>query len=716
MQAFRTLLETRFPAETLLSHDLIEGAHTGVGLASDIELFENLPRDYASFSKRQHRWIRGDWQIAPWIFPRVPSASGERQPNPLTLMNRWRILDNLRRSLVPVTSLLLLLFGWLISPTPGVWSLVVGLAVAIPALALLLDRLARHAEGSVSGWQGAADELLRAAVMTAFLPHQAGLSVDAIARVAYRRHISHRDLLEWQPAEHIGAHTHLQIGSTQRQMLGISVASIVLMLVLFAKGALAPTSVFLLLWCASPAILVWLSRAVAETAGAELDPRDKLFLRRMARRTWRYFDDLVNAGSNWLPPDNSQLALRLEVAQRTSPTNIGLWLTSALAATDLGYLNTDDFLDRCSQTFKTLNRLERYEGHLLNWFDTRTLQPLMPRYVSTVDSGNLLACLWVFERGCEDQLHAPLIGPACIRGLADTLSALREVGGDDPSLAMATHALRQLLRGRPEGHLLISRLRQALLSIKQLQSLSHWQEGAGERVYWISKLSRELTAWTDTINRYLPWVETLTHPPDAFLRVFGADAVKLRRNALLKAPSLLTLAQGNPASMDAILAWRGKPGLRPEVSAWLEQLAGEYQKSKTAAIETVRRVREMSRSASDFSAGINMRFLYDASRRMFGIGYAVGGPVEFNSYYDLLASECRLASLVAIAKGDVPVEHWFALSRPLAAANGGQALLSWSGTMFEYLMPVLFTRTFTNSLLDQACRGSGAAADPVWPR
>lgn len=429
VHAFRATLENRFPAETLLSHDLIEGAHAGVGLASDIELFENLPVDYVSFCKRQHRWIRGDWQIAPWIFSRVPAAGGGDRKNALSLMNRWRIFDNLRRSLVPIASLLLLLFGWLISAAPGLWSLVVGLVVAIPAFAPLLDRLARRIQGSVQGWRGAADELVRAVVMIAFLPHQALLAADAIARVVYRTKISRRQLLEWQPADNTAIRADPRRSLAFQQMLAISAVSVVLMMVLSVEGAFVRTSAFLALWCAAPVILIWLSRPVTQTFRDQIDGADALFLRRLSRRTWRYFDDLVNADSNWLPPDNSQLALRVEVAQRTSPTNIGLWLTSALAAADFGYITPDGFLTRCAQTMETLDRLERYEGHLLNWYDTRSLQPLAPRYVSTVDSGNLLASLWVLERGCRDQIHVPLIGPACLKGLSDTLSVLRVVSG-----------------------------------------------------------------------------------------------------------------------------------------------------------------------------------------------------------------------------------------------------------------------------------------------
>jgi cyclic beta-1,2-glucan synthetase len=707
VRAFRTTVGDRFPAETLLSHDLIEGAHVGVALASDIELFENLPLNYVSYCQRQHRWIRGDWQIAPWIFPRVPSKGGRTEPNPLTLVNRWRILDNLRRTLVPVASLLLLLFGWLISAAPGAWSLVVGLAIVIPGFAPLLDRLARHIQGSVRGWQGAADELIRAVVMISFLPHQAWLSVDAIVRVVHRRLISRRHLLQWQTAESAGAQTERHASVIRRQMLIISGVSVLLTMVLYAEHAFAPTSVFLALWIVSPALMRWLGRPAPMLKRDRISLEDRHFLRRLARRTWRYFDDLVNAGTNWLPPDNSQLALRVEVAQRTSPTNIGLWLTSALASTDFGYLTVTDFLGRCTQTMATLDRLERYEGHFLNWYNTNTLDPLTPRYVSTVDSGNLLASLWVFERGCRDLLHAPLLSHSALRGIADTLGVLREETGRDTSMAMPVQALRRLLRGKVEGHELVVRLRMANNLAQQLQG-QRWQESGDERGYWTSRLQRELAAWTEIIDQCLPWMETLTQPPDSSLVPLDGDIVQLRGLAVSAIPSLQALANslaGTPwAGVDAILSWRGTPGLRPEMTAWIEQLHTQYTQARERAASTVRGLEALAASAARLGAGINMRFLYDYSRRLFGVGYAVGGPVEFSSHYDLLGSECRLASLVAIAKGDVPVEHWYALARPRVSLPGGAVLLSWSGTMFEYLMPLLFMRTFANSLLDHACR------------
>jgi len=707
VRAFHDLLGNRFPAETLLSHDLIEGAYAGVGLATDIQLFEHLPVDYGSFAARQHRWIRGDWQIARWTLVSIPSATGALEPNPLSGINRWRILDNLRRSLVPVAALLLLLLGWLTKAAPGVWSLVVGLAVAIPAVTPLLDRLARKVQGSVHRWQGAADELIRALVMISLLPHQAWLAVDAITRVYYRSWFSRRKLLEWHTAEHARAEGHRHRNATFRQLLVISALSAPLTAGLLIEGAFAPTSFFVIFWAVSPLLMRCMGKPARSLARKELSGAETRFLRDLARETWRYFDDLVGPESNWLPPDNTQLALRIEVAQRTSPTNIGLWFTAALAARDFGYLTADEFCLRCSNTMETLLRMEHYEGNLLNWYDTRTLEPLNPRYVSTVDSGNLIAALWVLEQGCNDMLRAPIVGQMGLRGLNDTLSILEGKCGDDPSAIVALHALRRLLRGSKEGHEVIGRCRMALAPMLKLQESQRWHVSVNdERSYWASRLSAELASWTNVADRYLRWMETLASPPDSSLFAVGQDAVKMRRRALHQMPSLAALAQvdGSPTLVDEILQWKGHRELGPELSAWLDQLATEYATARANATEAIARLRALTANAARLADGINMRVLYDAQRKLFGVGYAVGGPREFSSHYDLLASECRLTSMVAIAKGDLTVDHWFALSRPYAYSTQGQILLSWSGTMFEYLMPLLFTRSFDNSVLDQACR------------
>jgi cyclic beta-1,2-glucan synthetase len=706
VQAFHAILGGRFPAERLLSHDLIEGAHVGVGLASDIELFEHLPIDYASYARRQHRWTRGDWQIAEWALDGVPAAGGGKESNPLSLINRWRILDNLRRSLVPVAALLMLLLGWLISAAPGVWSLVVGLAIAIPAVTPLLDRIARRMEGSVHRWQGASDEITRALVMLSFLPHQAWITVDAIVRVLYRRWVSRRNLLEWQTAEGARRELRRHGNATFRQLLMVSGLSAALTVILLLEGEFAPTSAFVVLWAISPLLMRWLATP-GPTVERRLGLAETHMLRDIARHTWRFFDDLVGDSTNWLPPDNTQLALRVEVAERTSPTNIGMWFIAALSARDFGYITADDFERRLARTMETLDHLERYEGHLLNWYSTRTLEPLHPRYVSTVDSGNLIAALWVLEQGCRDILRAPVIGHAAIRGLSDTLSTLAEKAGDDPSSAGSLDALRRLLRGAKDGLQLISRLRLARSPVEKLREAQKWKPASGDdSLYWAGKLAAELAAWNETADRYLRWMDTLASPPDTTLRAIGPDAVTLRKRAVHHIPSLAALAGGTHHAVAAILAWRGARDLTPNVLDWLAQVEREYVACRDNAQAMVGRIETLATQAARIADGIKMGFLYDSQRRLFGVGYAVGGPREFGSHYDLLASECRLASLVSIAKGDVPAEHWQALYRPYAYVGKGEALLSWSGTMFEYLMPVIFTRTYANSLLERTCTGA----------
>ena len=702
VRSFQAALENRFPPETLLSHDLIEGAYAGVGLASDIELFENLPLDYASYSRRQQRWIRGDWQIAPWILPKVPGPRGSWVRNPLSIISRWRILDNLRRSLVPIASLLLLLLAWFISASPGVWTATVALAIAIPGMAPLLDRWARHLNGFVDGWQGAADEIIRASVMIAFLPHQAWLAMDAITRACYRSWVSRRHLLEWQTSDAAEAHASQHLRSVQTQVLTVASISGGLILILGLKGQLVPPAAFLGLWLASPLLLRWLNNSAPGLK--QLSRSDTHYLRRAARRTWRYFDDLVGEENNWLPPDNSQMALQVKVAQRTSPTNIGLWLTSAIAAHDFGFLTADELSGRCSKTMETMERLERYEGHILNWYDTKTLEPLSPKYVSSVDSGNLIASLWTFAQGCQEIIRTPVASAASLRGMFDTLAILSEASGEDPFLTSSLHATRRLLRSGFRGHHLIGRLRLVFHSLSQLRGIEQWTTSPGdERAYWAGRLLHECSAWVDNIDKYLSWMETLARPPDAFVRALGEDMVSLRRQALHGIPSLKALASEIPP-LEAILARRGTPEMRPEAAAWLEQISTRYLQARSRAAETVRALETLASRADALAGGTNMRFLYDENRRLFAVGYALGGPVDFTSHYDLLASESRLASLVSIAKRDVPLEHWFALGRPRGGSGRYETLLSWSGTMFEYLMPLLFTRVYANSLLDQASR------------
>ncbi len=708
VRAFDKILRGRFPEQRLLSHDLIEGCYVGVGLATDVELFEQFPNDYTSYGKRQHRWIRGDWQIASWIWRRVPGVGGP-VANPLTLISRWKIFDNLRRSLVPAASLLLLVLSWTWRAAPAAASVLVALVPIVPLLLQIVDRAIARWRGDTQAWREANSDLNRAVVIAAFLPHQAYLSVDAILRVLYRLRVSKKNLLEWQTAEVSDQAARLHMDPYRAHFFMIYGVSAAFSLALELRGSFwePAWSPYLVLWISAPAVQYWIrsQRRSVRLAG-RIEGVDQRFLRRMARETWRYFDDLVGPEHNWLPPDNSQEALNIEVAHRTSPTNIGLWLLSAASARDFGYLTPSGLEERCRSTMDTLAKLETCEGHLLNWYDTRTLLPLPPRYVSTVDSGNLIASLWVLEQATGEIDGEPQLDGRALSGLADTLAVITERFPADHITGVPMTVLRGLFEeGAGEGGIaVLGRLRLAVEPVRTLTESLRWSEGpSGERAYWYTRLVRQIESWIEHGDQYLHWLNVLAAPPDEFLEPLGAQLIAERRQILLQLPTWGAVARGEIGLLSETLGESEIPaGLSAALAAWVTELRGEYGKARKAAEELLGRYQRLGERCEALASGMNMRFLYDEQRRLFAIGYEVGGPVNYRSHYDLLASEARLGSLVAIAKGDVPAEHWLALGRPYTSADG-QVLLSWSGTMFEYLMPMLFIRSFRNSLLENAC-------------
>ena len=707
VRAFHKILSHRFPEQRLLSHDLIEGVHVGVGLATDVELFEQFPYDYVSYSKRQHRWVRGDWQIASWMFGGVPGAAkSERLPNPLTLINRWKIFDNLRRSLLSPGAMVLLVCSWSFNAGSGVASSLVALILLVPLSVQLLQRLVQRWRGDVRALHEVNSDLNRAVVMAAFMPHQAYLALDAIVRICYRLRVSRRHLLEWQTAEmsHLAAATH--VDAFRAQFFFISGLAAVFMLALDFRGHFSPAySPYLLLWVAAPAVQYWIGWQRRSVRKLErIENEDQRYLRRIGRETWRYFDDLVGPEHNWLPPDNSQEALRIEIAERTSPTNIGMWLMSAVSARDLGYLTPEQMVDRCSATIETLQKLERCEGHLLNWYNTRTLDPLRPPYVSTVDSGNLIASLWVLEQACEEIERQPQLEGRALRGLADTLAVVIERFPPDRTTAIPLETLGVLFHEKSSGIEVMDRIRLAAEPARKLTESLRWTVSEiEERTYWFTRLEEQVQSWIRYFDRYLRWADVLSSPPDEFLRPLGEDAITERQRLLRELPPCGDLPLGETGVLPGIFPSGGREDRLPaHLRSWLADLRTEIEKAREASDALLARARRLAQMSEDLASAMDMQFLYDADRRLFAIGYQVGAPVNFSAHYDLLASEARLTSLVAIAKGDVPVNHWLALGRPYTSSSG-QVLLSWSGTMFEYLMPLLFTRSFRNSLLENAC-------------
>jgi cyclic beta-1,2-glucan synthetase len=709
LQTFHRLLSGQFPTAHLLSHDLLEGSYVRVGLATDIELLDVFPSSYIAWWNRHHRWIRGDWQIIDWLKPRVPVGDGRVKPNPLSVFSRWKIFDNLRRSLVPPATVGLLLMGWLFTPVPMLWSAIIAGLMLWPVLNSLLALLFNPRPPGTRFWREPRDHLLRSLFAVIFLPDHAGMALDAITRVAYRRIFSHRLLLEWETAQD----AHRRAKNQQRQFilvrLWIPAACVLLVAGTTALGASAMVAAapFLLLWALFPAAIFLINRPAKSWRGGILTADDRRFLRTAARRTWRYFDDFVGPQTSWLPPDNVQETPTREIFMRTSPTNIGLSMLATVAANDFGYITIDELVARNLGTLETLSRLERFEGHLFNWYDLKTLEPLQPRYVSTVDSGNLLASLWTFESSCSELATRPLLDAGALRGIADTLGVIREI---TPTIKGAEHPpaflhLLGLTMDEPvnlEG--IIVRLRAAQSVAQDLALFFNGRE-TDPRTYWAQQVAKQVATWNATINKYFRPVEILMASPSQLMSL-GEATHESRREALAATFSLRNIATEGIPGLVPLLAFHGRregPGLPQPVREWFDLLVTEVERSRQAASEQLAQLNELIAQSQQLESGMGLRFLYDEERRIFAIGYQVAQRRLDTSFYDLLASEARLTSFLAVARGEVSVEHWWALSRPFGSAYSRLPLLSWSGTMFEYLMPLLFTQTHENSLLDRAC-------------
>jgi cyclic beta-1,2-glucan synthetase len=720
-RAFSRILSGAFPEGRLLSHDLIEGAYARVALASDIELLDEFPRDYLTFARRQHRWIRGDWQIAAWTFPRVPRAGGGRKPNELSAFNRWKILDNLRRSLVPAASLVLLASSWTASPRIG-W-----IATIVVAAQLLFQTLAQPFTSATTrrGLRGLSGlrllhDFCRTLVEAALIPREASLATDAILRAWYRQAISHRHLLEWTQAHEKRRGSLASAPAFLASMIPISLLCVGVLsaLLRWAPDNAAPALPWLSLWLVSP-LLGWMlsgkfrAKATRSRTHPKLPLRDLLYLRKIERRTWRFFSTFVSEESSWLPPDNYQVFHHKGPAMRTSPTNIGLWMLSDLASGDFGYSTLDQIVPTLERSMASIAKLERYKGHLFNWYDIRSLKPLEPRYVSTVDSGNLLGSLWSLQHGLEELVRRPVLSASAFDGMCDTGEAYEEAAdreGFPHPEAKAVEELTRACESRPEGLFAQLGLLKRIGSLAEGVSLAVAERPADKgSAYWARQLHQEGDAWLCIRDRYLAWVEILGEKTEDDMVELGEEVVLAMRRDLRQAPALYDLAKGEVECITPLRAARDRASFANHpLGEWLDRLLDAFDVSKWLAGEMLGLAEALIEEVRALSESIDMRFLYDRKRKLFAVGFNVSERRLDDSFYDLLASEARIGSFVAIARGEAPMEHWFAMSRRYNAIGHRRVLLSWAGTMFEYLMPTLLQRSFGGSLLDKAAKDAVA--------
>jgi cellobiose phosphorylase len=675
VDAFEEAVRGRFPENTILSHDLVESLHARSALVSDVELFEEHPSRYNADINRRHRWIRGDWQISQWLLPRVPGPDARSIENPLSGLSRWKIFDNLRRSLVPTAMTLLLLGSWLVLPEAYIGSAVVLAIVFIPGLlAVLVDMLKKpkewpwflHLNATV---RGAGRQLCQVLLTLAFLPYDAFISLDAIARTLVRLCITRKRMLEWQTASDAERNARTGFADFYRTMwIAPAISFATLLYLTVRRPEVLPVALpFLLIWVIAPAVACWISRPIIPKK-PELTQSQLEFLGRTARRTWRYFETFVTAEENWLPPDNFQEHPIPTIASRTSPTNIGMALLANLAATDFGYLSVRGLIERTVNTFNTMERMERYRGHFFNWYNTRTLAPLLPNYISTVDSGNLAGHLLTLSAGFREYTERPIVHLKIFQGLRDTLGVLQETQARHEACARLEKLLAQEPADLPGYYQLLTQLEKESVALPSTDAFN------AEEKHWAAVFVRTCREHAEDLLLLAPWLPTLS----------AAKSTGEEVKELTRIPNLREIAELTTA--DAPAAW----------SASVEQAAQR-------ARERIQTLEALERQAQAL-ATMDNSFLFDTTRELFTIGYNVTDRRRDASFYDLLSSEARLGSYTAIAQGQVPENHWFSLGRLLVSTHGQPILVSWGGSMFEYLMPQLVMPMYDNTLIDQTCR------------
>lgn len=712
VQAFDAAVGERFPENAILSHDLIEGEHARTGLIP-VELVEDYPATYGAFSKRKHRWVRGDWQLLPWLFRHPPLANGRAKKNPLSALSRWKIVDNLRRSLLEISLLLLLLAGWLATAHQIRWTLAVLLLMLFPAYVDMLLSIIRAPERR---FLKAFTKLLGGRFLQShrdtflnliFIPHQACLMADAIARTLWRLRVSHTKMLEWETM----AQSEILGGSRFTLLeLYLYVSALVWLPFLFLAGTL-PVLVALIcaVWITAPMTAAWLNEPLPNAPA--IPPKDRDFLRETALRTWRYFADHSWAEQHWLVPDNVQENPSL-VTHHISPTNLGLSLTAQLAAHDFGYLNLDELSNSVQRILHSLEEMPRYRGHFFNWYETSTRQPLSPQYVSSVDSGNLAASLAALRQGLLLLPKQPIFEQNILDGLRDHVLRLRDEVPYESRTFTTMKPFGSLLRQlecQPtdlfyweavlsESRDLVARVRAALVRV-------HARVHSAELRYWEDRLSERMDAALAQLYGMAPWLAPACEPE---LRVCMRDSSFAALIAeLSKVPALGELPETYERIRERLQERLSSPRpVYPMLRFALEQLLEELPSARTAAVDLSERFQSAAALAQRYFDDMNFGFLFDENRQLLRIGYNVDADRGDQSHYDLLASEARTAVFLAIAKGDIPRETWLRLGRKLTAYRDHVTLLAWSGTMFEYLMPQLHLRSYAGTLLDRSLKAA----------
>jgi cyclic beta-1,2-glucan synthetase len=693
INALHAVLDRRFPRNSLLSHDLIEGSYARVGLTTDIEVIDDYPSHYSAYSRRKHRWLRGDWQIAQWLFGKVPDESGRPVRNPIAIISRWKIFDNLRRSLVEVFTFALLLAGWLGLPGGALyWTAVTLFLMFVPTLVQFFFSLGRAfftklqgaKRDAVSGFgQGMFISLLN----LVYLPHQTLLALDAIIRSLVRVFITGQRLLEWETAAE--AESGSQRTPVDRYLAATPLVSVVVGLLIFWRRpeALLIALPILILWAFAGGITSWLNNPPKQTK-PQLTSEEDLFLRQLALRTWRFFYQFGGESHNYLIPDNVEEEGLFEAA-RVSPTNFGLLLNARQAAVTFGYLTVPEFAILTRKSLETYDKLEKFRGHIFNWYNTRDLEPIHPVTISSVDSGNLAASFYTLRSGCRSLLREPLLHPGLYSGIRDhwqLLTGLADAPGglkglEPPAVTAGAEAWISWALATVDAPVFASADR-----------------ASDEASWWLAETHRLVRGIVSIAHDYMPWVLPGFAPLLALPQLQGVGDTA----AAVQTGSAANFA----ADLDTRIA-RAATSLAADSP--LVVLAEELRVALAPAREALKALsvalKNLSAEAMRFATEMDFGFLMDRSRLLLSIGYEIERHHLHQACYDLLCSEARIAAFITVAKGEAPQQSWFKLGRTHTMAYGHPVLISWTGTMFEYLMPSIWMRSYPDTLVSRTLAG-----------
>jgi cyclic beta-1,2-glucan synthetase len=695
---FQQVLDRKFLENRILSHDLLEGCYVRSGLLSDVQLFEKYPTTYNADVKMRLRWIRGDWQIFSWILPWVKDPENHLYKNPISALSRWKIFDNMRRSLVPIALTVLLLVACLVLHYALFWAITVSVIIIFPIIITAVWNILRkpkdvvlihHIKNSLKGFK---DITVKTLFMLICLPYEAFTSLTAIIRTIWRMSITRKNLLEWNPTSHL---VHADQSGLRISYLLMWIEPVLSLVVFAILAVYSPEKLLiagpvLLLWFIAP-FITWYASKPLEKQIAILTSDQNIFLQKLARKTWSFFETFVVAEDNWLPPDNYQEQPVEQIAHRTSPTNIGLSLLANLSACNFGYITTSQFIERTRNTINSVEKMERYNGHFYNWYNTESLNPLQPKYVSTVDSGNLAGHLLVLRQGLLALPHQKITNIKLFEGLRDTFRVLTDtISETDIKLPeQLAIDLDTICNAEVTALYDIQKLHEDLA--KKMNPIVEKLIGDpdSETYRW----KHLLIAQSEQVNQHLqifaPWF-LLQSAPSAVKDIVVFPDANTTWNELLK----------KAKELQAEMSARQKENNTSDENHWLEIMQAALTKAIHQAGELITVSEKLAQQCNTL-ADMEWDFLYDKSSHLFSIGYNVQEHHIDASYYDLLASEIRLCIFVCIAQGKLPEDSWFALGRLLTSMDGNPILLSWSGSMFEYLMPLMVMPTYENTLIDQ---------------